>query len=213
MRFGTLMTAAAASLLLAGAAYAASVDQPGHQSPAPGSNNEAASAIKDTTAGLVGRVDAAMTHTTKGFVDAAAVSDMYEVEAGKIAAERATKPGIKQFAQEMVRAHTDTTNKLKSIIASNKINVAPPPAVDNRRQGMLDDLRGAKGEDFDHRYLAQQVAAHKEADTLFSGYAKDGDNAAIKSFARETDPVIKQHLAMAQNLSEGKDAMDNMARK
>ena len=73
---------------------------------------------------------------------------------------------MKEFAQKMVEAHTGTTAKLKGIIASNNIKVTPPAHVDNRRQGMLDDLRGAKAEDFDHRYIVQQVAAHKEADIL-----------------------------------------------
>jgi putative membrane protein len=158
------------------------------------------SAVKDSTAGVVGAVSAEMTSTTKGFVTAAATSDMYEVTAGKIALMRAQSPDVKAFAQKMVDAHTMTTQKLKGILASNNINVTPPAHVDNRRQGMLDDLRGAKAADFDHRYITQQVAAHKEADILFRGYAKDGDNAAIKDFAATTDKDIKMHLSMAQQL-------------
>ena len=67
--------------------------------------------------------------------------------------------------------------------------------IDDRRQGMLDDLRGAKAEDFDHRYISQQIAAHKEADILMHGYAKDGDNTAIKDFAATTDKAVKMHTA------------------
>ena len=144
-----------------------------------------------------------MTSTTQGFVTAAATSDMYEVTAGKLAAQRAQSAEVKEFAAMMVKAHTGTTTKLKGIIASNNIKVMPPAHVDNRRQGMLDDLRGAKAEDFDHRYMVQQVAAHKEADILFRGYAKDGDNAAIKEFAGMTDKDIKMHLSMAQKLDAG----------
>lgn len=191
---------AASVVFLASAALAAPADQPGHKSPAPGTNSETMSAIKDSTAGLVGQVSAEMTSTTQGFVTAAATSDMYEVTAGKLAAQRATSPDVKAFAQKMVEAHTGTTTKLKGIIASNNIKVTPPAHVDSRRQGMLDDLRGAKAEDFDHRYIVQQVAAHKEADILFSGYAKSGDNAAIKDFAATTDKDIKMHLSMAQQL-------------
>jgi putative membrane protein len=196
----TLLGAASALFLMSGGAFAAPADQPGHESPKPGTNSEAMSAVKDSTAGMVGTVSAEMTSTTKGFVTAAATSDMYEVTAGKIAAQRAQSPAVKEFAEEMVKAHTGTTAKLKGIIASNNINVAPPSHVDNRRQGMLDDLRGAKAEDFDHRYIAQQVAAHKEADILMRGYAKDGDNAAIKDFAATTDKAVKMHLSMAQKL-------------
>jgi len=196
----TYVHAAAALMLTSGAAFAAPADQPGHENPAPGTNSEAMSAVKDTTAGLVGQVTAEMTSTTQGFVTAAATSDMYEVTAGKIAQQRATSPAVKKFAQKMVDAHTETTAKLKSILAGNHVQVAPPAHVDNRRQGMLDDLRGAKSADFDYRYITQQIAAHKEADILFRGYAKDGDNAAVKDFAAATDKDIKMHLSMAQKL-------------
>ncbi len=63
--------------------------------------------------------------------------------------------------------------------------------------------------DFDHRYIVQQVAAHKEADILFRGYAKDGDNAAIKGFAASTDKDIKMHLSMAQQLNDSIKTANN----
>jgi putative membrane protein len=195
-----LVTTASAFLLTAAGAFAAEVDRPGHESPRPGTSSEAMSAVKDSTAGVVGKVSAAMTHTIQGFVSAAAISDMYEVEAGKIAEQRAQSPAVKRFAEQMVQAHTETTAKLKGIIAARNLSITPPSHVDNRRQGMLDDLRGAKSQDFDHRYISQQVAAHEEADILMRGYAKDGDNQAIKDFAGTTDEAVKMHLAMAQRL-------------
>jgi len=198
--------AASALMLMGGAGFAAPADQPGHQSPAKGTNHEAVSATEDATAGVVGTVSAEMTSTTKGFVTAAATSDMYEVTAGKLAIDRAQSPAVKDFARKMVAAHTKTTATLKSILASNKIDAAPPAHVDDRRQGMLDNLRGASAADFDHRYITQQIAAHKEADILFRGYAKDGDNAAIKTFAATTDKDIKMHLSMAQALDNAKMA-------
>jgi len=204
-----LLGAASALILMTGGAFAAPADQPGHQSPKPGTNSESLSAVKDTAAGMVGQVSAEMTSTTQGFVTAAATSDMYEVTAGKIAIQRAQSPEVKAFARKMVEAHTGTTAKLKGIIASNNINVTPPAHVDNRRQVMLDDLRGAKAEDFDHRYISQQIAAHKEADILFRGYAKDGDNAAIKDFTAATDKDIKMHLSMAQQLDANSKSASN----
>ena len=193
----TILMATSALALFASAAIAAPADQPGNKKPAPGSNSETMSAIKDTTAGAVGTISAEMTHTTKGFVAAAATSDMYEVTAGKIALQRSQNADVKDFAQKMVDAHTPTTDKLKSILPGD---VVPPAHVDDRRQGMLNDLRGANAADFDHRYAVQQVAAHKEADILMRGYAKDGDNASIKSFAGDTDKDVKMHLSMAQDL-------------
>lgn len=191
---------ATAVVALSAAALADPVDRPGHKSPAPGENSDTMSAVKDATSSVVGKISAEMTTTTKGFVTAAAVSDMYEVAAGKIAVERAQNGEVKAFAQKMIDAHTGTTAKLKSIITANNVNVVPPQVVDKRRQSMLDNLRGATAADFDNRYITQQVAAHKEANILMRGYAKDGDNAAIKTFAGETDKAVKMHLAEAQKL-------------
>jgi putative membrane protein len=203
------LSAASAMFLMSGGALAAPADQPGHESPKPGTNSETMSAVKDSTAGVVGKVSAELTHSTQGFVTAAATSDMYEVTAGKIALQRAQSPAVKDFAQQMIDAHTATTSKLKGIIASNNINVTPPAHVDNRRQGMLDNLRGAKAEDFDHRYVSQQVAAHKEADILMREYAEEGDNAAIKDFAATTDKAVKMHLSMAQKLDANTKSASN----
>jgi putative membrane protein len=127
---------------------------------------------------------------------------MYEVEAGKIAAERSTNSAVKDFANHMVEAHTQTSDKLKSILASDNVKVTPPTTLDTRRQSMIDNLRGAKAENFDRRYVEQQEAAHEEARILLRGYAKDGDNAAIKKFASETLPAVKEHLSMVEKIEK-----------
>lgn len=205
MRKSFLLAVAASSLMLATAAFAAPADQPGHTSPAPGTTNDAASAVKDAAGHIVGDVTAEMTTTLKGFVTAAAISDMYEVEAGKIAEHRAHSGRVRAFAAKMVKAHTETTESLKSIVASlgsSVTPVAPPAHLDDRRQGMIDELRGAKPSDFDNRYLSQQVDAHKEALILMKGYAKDGDVAPVKAFAARTAPIVQMHLNMAQSLYE-----------
>ncbi|HEY5337006.1 MAG TPA: DUF4142 domain-containing protein [Rhizomicrobium sp.] len=208
MKKSLLLAASALSLtLISGGVLAAPADQPGHQSPAPGTNNETVSAVKDATAGVVGEVSAQMTSTARGFVTAAATSDMYEVEAGKIAEDRSRSADVKAFAKKMVKAHTETTDQVKAILAQGTVDAAPPAHLDDRRQGMIDDLRGASAADFDTRYLSQQVAAHNEALILMQGYAKDGDVIALKKFAAATAPVVQDHLNMAEDLQKQNDAM------
>jgi putative membrane protein len=199
-----LLSASALSLaLLASPVLADPPDQPGHQSPAPGTSNDTMSAAKDTVGHGVGVVSAEMTTTTKGFADAAAVSDMYEVEAGKIAQERGHTAAVKSFGAKMVAAHTETTDKLKATLASTHPDIAPPAHLDDRRQGMIDELRGAKDADFDARYIAQQIDAHNEALILMKGYAKDGDTPAIKKLAAKTAPTVQMHLNMAEKIQRG----------
>lgn len=195
-----ILMLSAAALLTTASAFAAPPDQPGHKSPAPGTNNETMSTVQDTTSHVVGTVSAQTTTSLQGFVTGAAISDMYEVEAGKIAQQRATNPDVKAFAAKMVQAHTETTAKLKSILAGMKRQPAAPAHLDDRRQGLIDNLRGASAADFDARYMSQQVDAHKEALSLMKGYAKDGDNAAVKRFAASTASAVQDHLNMAEPL-------------
>jgi putative membrane protein len=141
-----------------------------------------------------------MTTTAKGFANAAALSDMYEIAAGKLASGKAKSASVKSFAAKMITAHTQTTNKLKATLASTHPDITPPLQLDARHQAVIDELRGANGADFDSRYVAQQIDAHKEALMLMNGYAKDGDAQELKKVAADTAPIVQMHLSMAEKL-------------
>jgi putative membrane protein len=140
--------------------------------------------------------------STTDFVQKAAMSDMYEVEAGKIASQKAQSDAVKNFGQMMVDAHSKTTEELKGVVASENIKVDLPTKLDAKHQKLVDDLNGASNADFDKTYAKQQVDGHKEAVGLFDSYAKKGDNAALKAFAQKTLPVIQQHLDEAKKLPQ-----------
>ena len=139
---------------------------------------------------------------TPDFVQKAAMSDMYEVEAGKIASQKGQSDAVKQFGQQMTEAHTKTTEELKGIVQAEKIKVDLPTKLDRRHQRLVDDLNAATGADFDKTYVKQQIKAHGKAKELFEDYADDGDNAAVKAFAAKALPVIKQHLEEAKKLRQ-----------
>ena len=186
--------------------------QTAQNEPAPGTRNETVSAAKDAVAGAVGTVSAELTTSTKGFVDAAAVSDMYEVQAGQLATMRAHAADVKNFGQKMVEEHTKSSSELKSILAKSAPSFMPPMQLDARREGMLNDLKGAKDEDFEGRYIAQQTNAHDEALILMRGYAKDGDNPDIKDFAAKVQPVVQMHRDMITDIDRAYRARDAQAR-
>lgn len=159
-------------------------------------------AAEDAVAGVVGQASAAAANSVDGFVTAAAMSDMFEIESSKLALTKATSPAVKKYAQQMIDDHTKTTAQLKKIIADGKLAIVPPTQLDNRRQGMIDNLKAATGAAFDEAYVDQQEAAHKEAVTLMNSYVDDGDNAALKQFAQATAPKIQMHHDMAEKLDD-----------
>src|SRR2546423_9911407 len=186
--------------------------QTAQNEPAPGSKNETVSAVKDAVAGAVGTIAAEFTPSYKGFVDEAALTDMYEVQAGQLATMRAHAIDVKNFGQKMVDDHTKTTNELKTILMKSAPNFMPPMQLDSRREGLLNDLKGAKDEDFEGRYIAQQSNVHNEALILMRGYAKDGDNPDIKDFAAKVQPAVQMHLDMVTDIDRAHRARDAQAR-
>jgi putative membrane protein len=122
--------------------------------------------------------------TTADFVQKVATSDMYEVQAGKIAAEKGQSDAVKQFGQQMVDAHTKTTEDLTGIVKTKNLKVDLPTKLDANQQKLIDDLNSAQ--EFDKTYAKHQVDAHQEAVNLFKKYASQGDDADVKQFAQKT---------------------------
>jgi len=170
------------------------------------SDSAAVNTAQDVAAGPVGLASAATlgANTTSGYVTGAATGDMYEVEAGKIAAQRAKSPDLKAFAQMMIKDHTQSTADLKAALATANAGVTPPTDLDDRRKGMLQNLRAAGDTDFDLAYLHQQLAAHLEALTIHSGYADHGDNPALRAVAAKIKPVVEHHIAEIRRIGGDK---------
>lgn len=156
--------------------------------------------VQDATAAAVGATSAATVGqmSTEAFVSNATESNIYEIEAGKIAQQKAQSADVKSFGQQMVNDHTAMLNEMKPIVT--QAGFTPPAELDERRKGMLDNLRAANGAEFDRAYLAQQEAAHEEALTLMRGYAENGDNAALKQAAAQAAPKIEAHLQRVNQL-------------
>jgi putative membrane protein len=164
---------------------------------------DAGAAVENTTAAAADAVTGAGdTSTPTGFAMNAALSDMFEIESSRVALEKSKSPEVKQFAQMMIDGHTKTTEELKSIVSAAGLQMTPPTALDERRQGMITELRNAAANEFDTTYLDQQTKAHNEALELHRSYAENGDNPQLKAFAAKTAPIVQQHIDMAKKLDE-----------
>jgi putative membrane protein len=134
------------------------------------------------------------------FVTAAATTDMFEVQAAKVADARSTNPDVKAFAREMIKAHTATTHALTGILKAENSKITPPAALDGMHKSELENLDKATGRSFDRMYIGQQVKAHSDASAVFAGYIKAGGDPKIEAFAKKTLPTIEHHLEMANKV-------------
>ena len=140
--------------------------------------------------------------TTADFVKEAAMSDMLEIEAAKIAQQKGDTQE-KSFAAQMITDHTKTSSELKQMVSADE-KTAIPTALDDPSQKKLDKLRNAKPEDFASEYDPMQVSAHKDATSLFERYAKGGDDPKLKDWAGKTLPALQHHLELAQDMNKNR---------
>jgi putative membrane protein len=101
----------------------------------------------------------------------------------------------------MVDDHTETTEDLKELVKDENIKVEMPSKLDDKHQANLDKLKDVSGANFDTVYVPMQVLAHEQAVNLFEDYSKSGDNDALKEWAADTVPTLKEHLEEARDLN------------
>ncbi|MFZ5721226.1 MAG: DUF4142 domain-containing protein [Pseudomonadota bacterium] len=187
-----LAAVAAATLTAAACQRQEDVADVGQTEPVNAAQDAAGAAVGAMSAATVGQM------STDAFVSNATESNVYEIEAGKIAQQKAQSAEVKAFGQQMVTDHTAMLNEMRPIIT--QAGFTPPDELDERRKGMLDNLRAASAAEFDRVYLDQQEAAHEEALTLMRGYGENGDNAALKDAAAKAAPKIQAHLDRVNQL-------------
>jgi putative membrane protein len=139
---------------------------------------------------------------TEDFIKEAAMSDMLEIEAAKVAQQKGNADE-KKFAEQMITDHTKTSSELKGM-APAEMTSAIPTALDDSSQKKLDKLRDAKPADFASDYDPMQVSAHKDAVSLFERYANGGENAKLKDWAGKTLPALQHHLQMAEQMNDNR---------
>ena len=197
-----LTAAALAALTLAACNQQGGEDEVAEASAESGvGSNPASNMAQDAAGAAVGAASAAtLGRTTAGYVSNAAEADMYEIQAAEIAMEKSKNAEIKKLATMIKTDHTKAAAEMKTAVGSGGGDVQMPTKLDERRQGMIDNLKQAPADGFDKVYLMQQEAAHEEALTLHRTYADAGDVASLKAHAAKSAPIIEKHLEMVRKL-------------
>lgn len=126
------------------------------------------------------------------FVTTAAADGMAEVDAGKLAQQKATSPRVKGFADMMVKDHTKAGDELMAL--AKKKNIVCPTGPTKEQQDKAADLAKKSGKDFDKAYVDAMVDGHEKAVKLFTDASQNCKDADLKAFATNTLPTLKMHL-------------------
>jgi putative membrane protein len=135
----------------------------------------------------------------QSFVTSATQANLAEIDAGRIATERASNADVKKFAQRMIDDHGKANSELSALARTKGWSVPDQP--DDARRKMAADLAELSGADFDRKYIGMMVKDHVKAVALFEENAKLAKDPDLRSFAEKTTPVLQAHLKSASNLA------------
>ena len=136
----------------------------------------------------------------RNFATKAAAAGLAEVAAAKLALQKGQRQEVKDFAQRMVDDHGKANTQLEQI--AQKQGVALPNQPDAADQRQMDRMAKMGGQNFDAAYIREQQEAHRQAVSLFTEESRNGRNQALKEFAAQTLPVLREHYTMISQMAK-----------
>src|SRR5215475_14970559 len=150
--------------------------------------------------------------TGESFLSKAIEMNQAELELSRMAQGKAENPGVKEYADMMVRDHTEALEKLRS--AAN-VSEGQVPLTEEHQQ-IYDKLARMTGAEFDNEYMSAMVRDHREAVQTFQHEAENADRGATSrrqkpgteagtsdaAIAREMLPTLQKHLSGAEQLTK-----------
>lgn len=187
MRLRSIFALAAVPVMLA--ACDARSDRSGE-----GAENQSADATMTADNGAAGNATDAAATDPQQFVEAMAGSDLYEIESGRIAQEKASNAELKSFGEKLVTDHSKSSEQLKAAAARLQPAVTVPTALPPQHQAKIEALRGASGAEFDRLFVQQQTGAHQQALAMLDQQAASQSPPPLREFAQTARTAVKAHL-------------------
>ena len=137
------------------------------------------------------------------FVSRAAEDGLFDAEAARLAAEKASDPALRDFAQMLVEDRTVANDRLRQLATAH--NLALEASLPDERKAEIDRLARLSGAEFD-RVFVEQIGVRDlhRAILDFDRASHEARSDEVRSFARSTLPTLHKHLAAAGTLPNDK---------
>lgn len=133
--------------------------------------------------------------------------DQNEINTSKVAMKKATNPTVKNYANMMIKQHSQNLSQTRSLAKKLKIKTKDTTdATDVKEAGKkeVDNLKTLSGKDFDKSYIDTMVTDHSDALSKLDSFIGDDKNAKVEAHLKSTREAVQHHL------DEGKKIQSNM---
>lgn len=136
-------------------------------------------------------------------------ANQVDIDAGKLAADKASSDDVKAFANTMVRDHTAVNQSAVDLVT--KLKVTPEEndtsrALKDGGDKNLAHLRTLSGKAFDRAYVDHEVAYHEQVlQALDTVLIPNAQNEELKALLVKVRPAFVEHLNHAKHIQSQLD--------
>lgn len=156
---------------------------------------------------------AAQADSPRQFLQNALQGANSEIMLGRMAAERARSPAVREFGQTLVSDHQQARQELRDLGRNFGLRPGWQPSDEARDERQK--LDGLRGRDFDREFVRFMIDDHRKDISEFRDEANE-QHGRVSDLARNQIPTMRNHLRMAIALerSDGRTSQGgwNMAR-
>jgi putative membrane protein len=122
--------------------------------------------------------------------------DLFEIQGGKLALDKATTSEVKTLADRLIKDHTQSLKDAAKV--AKKLGIDVPSEPSPVQQWALKAVATFTGKEFDRQYSDLEVKDHMEDIDQTSDEVDEGCNHDIRALAKDDLPMLKEHLKLAQ---------------
>lgn len=131
------------------------------------------------------------------------IANTWDIETGKLAAQKGSTKTVRDFGAQLVRDHTNVRQQGRDL--AKKLGVTPTPpkdfAMTKDHEAAMKKLHSLSGKAFDKAFLQNEVDYHKAViNAVTTTLLPALQNAEVKDLVTKVAPAFQAHEAMAQNL-------------
>jgi putative membrane protein len=156
-------------------------------------------------AGLLCLAPAALSAQTVSDAQIASIvvtANQVDIDAGKLAASKATNPEVKKFGQQMVADHTGVNKQATALVTKLKVTPEDNATSQSLKAGgdkNVENLKNLKGAEFDKAYIDNEVTYHQAViDAIDKTLVPSAQNAELKALLVKVRPAFIAHLEHAK---------------
>ena len=139
-----------------------------------------------------------LTSAEVAFVKEAGAGNAAEVKMAELALKNADSQQVKDFAQMMIKNHTQANEDL-AVVAKNH-NITFPPDAPEKEKELGKKMLDVKGAAFDKAYVKHAVKDHTKDVAAYKKAAGEIKDEKLVEYVQKTTPIVEAHLDAAKKL-------------